>query len=537
MRFSALCAMCVFLEFPKLFSRVDVGYPARRAPSMEYALVAFPSHPERIVRRAALVATGATVCVAAAVLLLGQPRVVDTWQPNGDTLGYLLAGPPAVWQAAPVPGFDLQRSVIPDDPPGWHLDRYLRSGSDGPGTFQLVLTLLKMILITRSSVAGSIEEKNVRDAAPTVAGWTRAKGHSGRHELNALIFTQPETSRAVLVLKETDNGVFDANKSLFESCANSLVFALTPEARRTGPPWAPPGACESWSEEQRDFPRQVLPHAPLHASRAHTPSKPHAVLASPHAPQALRYASDFLRESPQFDLLLIGHSSGGAFAMIAASLLEARGINASAAVFANCPWKTALRERYGLQPTRSGRRFFLPDRFDPVAAYAAATDGWPGTYCVWDGTPADAVCSRCFADFPRRITTRCTGHDDYTPDPCQACFMEHHTTENYWTQLPLSLSPERPAAGLHCVSGDAMDARQYPGVAPPKEADAHVRAATSIVEMQKRNAEAVREEIEGITGVCASWAPDQTRCERVGCSWSILYGLCMFPSFLSSGYH
>ena len=61
----------------------------------------------------------------------------------------------------------------------------------------------------------------------------------------------------MLVLKETDNGVFDANKSLFESCANSFVFGLTPEARSTGPPWAPPGACESWSEEQRDFPRQV----------------------------------------------------------------------------------------------------------------------------------------------------------------------------------------------------------------------------------------------------------------------------------------
>ena len=191
--------------------------------------------------------------------------------------------------------------------------------------------------------------------------------------------------------------------------------------------------------------------------------------------------------------------------------------------------------RYGIEPKR-GRRFFLPDRYDPVAAYAAATDGWPGTYCVWDGTPADAVCSRCFADFPRRITTRCTGHDDYTPDPCQACFMEHHNTENYWTQLPLAMTPERPAAGLTCVRGETMDARQYPGIAPPPEADAHVRAASSIVEMQKRNAQTVRNEVKNM-GTCASWAPDQTRCGRVGCAWDSSARLCAFPSFLSSGYH
>ena len=76
-------------------------------------LLAVPSHPERLVRRASIVATSALVCVAALVLLFRQPRLIDTWQPHGDKLGYLLAGPPAVWEAAPMPGDapDLQRSV------------------------------------------------------------------------------------------------------------------------------------------------------------------------------------------------------------------------------------------------------------------------------------------------------------------------------------------------------------------------------------------------------------------------------------------
>ena len=85
-------------------------------------------------------------------------------------------------------------------------------------------------------------------------------------------------------------------------------------------------------------------------------------------------------------MLLVGHSSGGAFALIAAALLEARGINASAAVFANCPWTTALRERRAPRRLRrlSGEGPLQPSRAFPEALTVATAAPTPSaSHPLW----------------------------------------------------------------------------------------------------------------------------------------------------------
>lgn len=453
------------------------------------------------------------------------PPLMEFWQPHPMLFGRMSQNS-TVWEAAFVPGGPeaQQRSLVPDEQ-GWHLHSTFAPDANGAATYQLVMTLLKMVLLNRMSVHGSYEVPAVLLTSPTVEGWVRTKTWGGRFELNAVLFTQPTTRRAVLVLKETDSGVMDREKGLFENCCLAFMHGRTPEERHFRPPWAPPGAtCEDWSEAQRDLPSQ-----------------------------ALTYAVEFLGTAPDYDLLLVGHSSGGAFAVLAAAALLARGYAVHALVFSNCPWRLQLRERFGLEvsETLKARLFYVPDRYDPVSAYAAAADDWSGTYCVWDGAPVDAACGRCFVDFPHRITTRCGGHDDFTPDPCWSCFMDHHTTHSYHFWLPKVLSPERAAAGLVCVDGSALNASDYPGVPPPTaSARALLGTALSVVhetfggkgrdylrELGRVNAESVRAEVATTwshRGICATWTQGEGAahmCSTNVCFWN--GSACIFDAFLS----
>lgn len=283
-------------------------------------------------------------------------------------------------------------------PSGWDLERDLRSSELSVLLVADLMALgLQPSLTMRGSYTIPIPGITTLQLAPV--GWRREE------ELDpsdtgpkAILFTQAHTKRAVVSVSSTDSGVLDARRGRADGCANAYIFTAD----------GPSDAClQEFTEDSLDY----VAHARSFVERA-------------------------LASHPDMDIVLTGHSMGGALGALVALSLPARSLaRVSVVAFGPCPWMDAYERAHGQRPsaTHMQRLYFVAEQFDPVAAFTAAQADGAGTWCYWSITgvferPLESYCADCFAHGPSRTTTHCSGPMVLQGelDPCQKCFVAHH---------------------------------------------------------------------------------------------------------------
>jgi hypothetical protein len=206
--------------------------------------------------------------------------------------------------------------------------------------------------------------------------------------MRALLFTQPDSGRAIVAFRGTDLNVSGISGQA-DSCADSSLFD----------PDAPlPAYCSKFSNATLDY-----------------------------WARATEYVADARAAYPQLSFLFTGHSLGAALASTMAAASPASAPLAPAVVFSSPDYVSPLRRRAPQQlplPARAhGRMYALADAWDPVEHGAIVAGGLRGERCLWTSQPPPACCKTCFAHFDERSAA------------CVDCLYQRHIYAWYLSTL------------------------------------------------------------------------------------------------------
>ena len=219
--------------------------------------------------------------------------------------------------------------------------------------------------------------------------------------MRALLFTQPDTGRALVAFRGTDLDISSVSGQA-DSCADALIAGGT-DAQL-------PGYCRRFGAGTLDYITNAVGFA-------------------------LQVEALCELLGPSVQIMFTGHSLGATLAVMAA----ARVAGSVAVVFAPPPATDLLWSRFGLtsaEAAAAGSFVFMGNEFDPVYHQAVGQKGVFDNLCVWaEHDPVPVTCAACFKGHPAFL--------DLANVACGACFGKEHIFGHYF----FDLIPTQPRCG------------------------------------------------------------------------------------------